>query len=68
MLPSPPNNVYQLVGALVGGPTEGPYKDSTGLLIPGVDSSYIDQRTNYQSNEVALDYNAGYTSLLMGLI
>lgn len=68
VLPSPPNNVYQLVGALVGGPTEGPYKDSTGLLIPGVDSSYIDQRTNYQSNEVALDYNAGYTSLLMGLI
>ena len=68
VLPSPPNNVYQLVGALVGGPTEGPYKDSTGLLIPGVDSSYIDQRTNYQSNEIALDYNAGYTSLLMGLI
>lgn len=64
---SPPNNVYQLVGALVGGPTEGPYLNN-GVLIPGVDSSYSDQRTNYQSNEVALDYNSGYTALLMGLI
>lgn len=46
----PDENRHTLYGALVGGPTE------TG--------SYEDDRQNFINNEVATDYNAGYTALL----
>ncbi|KAF2068898.1 hypothetical protein CYY_009782 [Polysphondylium violaceum] len=49
---SPVNNTYLLVGALVGG--------------PGNDDSYVDLVTDYQKNEVALDYNAGFVGLVAG--
>jgi len=49
---SPTNNRHVLYGALVGGPT------STS------DSSYVDDREDYKANEVATDYNAGFTSAL----
>ncbi len=42
-------NEHILYGALVGGPSS-----------PN-DYSYSDERTNYITNEVALDYNAGFT-------
>lgn len=42
-------NKHILYGALVGGPSS-----------PN-DYSYSDERTNYITNEVALDYNAGFT-------
>ena len=41
-------------GALVGGPLANDY--------------YSDNRSDYQINEVALDYNAGYQTTLAGLI
>lgn len=41
---------HTLYGALVGGPNE--------------DGSYEDNRGNYINNEVATDYNAGFTALL----
>ncbi|KFM24183.1 Endoglucanase A [Auxenochlorella protothecoides] len=44
-----------LTGALVGGPPSG-------------DGTYVDLRTDYVSNEVAVDYNAGYTGALAGLV
>lgn len=28
---------------------------------PGADDSYADLRSDYQKNEVAVDYNAGFT-------
>jgi len=40
------HNVYTIWGALAGG--------------PGKDDSYTDTRKNYEMNEVALDYNAGF--------
>jgi hypothetical protein len=43
-----------LYGALVGGPT-------------GPNDAYTDDRSNYTMNEVALDYNAGFTSALSRL-
>lgn len=45
-----------LYGALVAGP-EGPG-----------DESYRDKRDDYVSNEVAVDYNSGFTSALAGLV
>lgn len=45
---------HTLTGALVGGP------DSTG--------AYTDDRGNYITNEVATDYNAGFTGALAGLV
>lgn len=45
---------HMLYGALVGGP------ESTG--------SYVDDRENFTNNEVADDYNAGYTGLLCKMI
>lgn len=45
-----------LTGALVGGPA---YTD---------DSGYTDLRTDYTTNEVSLDYSAGYTAALSGLL
>ena len=50
---SPTNNVHTLFGALVGGPGQ-----------PNDGASYVDDRTDFQANEVALDYNAGYTAAL----
>ncbi|MBR3041938.1 MAG: glycoside hydrolase family 9 protein [Eubacterium sp.] len=45
---------YILLGALVGGP-----KDSSG--------TYTDSQSDYQCNEVALDYNAGLVGAAAGL-
>jgi hypothetical protein len=50
----PSFNVYTLYGALAGG--------------PGSDDSYKDSRSNFQMNEVALDYNAGFTMCLAELL
>nr|WP_248783858.1 glycoside hydrolase family 9 protein [Actinoalloteichus caeruleus] len=50
----PATNTHVLYGALVGGPA-----------LP--DDQYVDDRTDYVSNEVALDYNAGFTSALVKL-
>lgn len=52
---TPNPNPQVLYGALVGGPA-------------ATDTDYSDVRNNYQSNEVAVDYNAGYTGVLAGLI
>jgi hypothetical protein len=49
---NPPNNRHVLYGALVGGPSSAS------------DTAYTDDRTNYVTNEVALDYNAGFTGAL----
>ena len=51
---NPAENVYTLYGALAGG--------------PGSDDSYKDSRSNYQMNEVATDYNAGFTICLAALV
>ncbi|MGW5717305.1 glycoside hydrolase family 9 protein [Amycolatopsis sp. NPDC003865] len=45
---------HVLYGALVGGPSSP-------------NDAYTDDRTNYTMNEVALDYNAGFTSALARL-
>lgn len=45
---------HTLYGALVGG--------------PGNDGSYTDATDNYVNNEVADDYNAGYTALLCKMV
>ena len=34
---------------------------------PGNDDSYVDVRTDYTKNEVAVDYNAGLTGVLAAL-
>ncbi len=49
----PSNNLHTLYGALVGGP------DSN--------DGYSDDRSNYINNEVACDYNAGFTGALAKL-
>lgn len=49
-------NPQVLHGALVGGPTG-----------PG-DNTFDDSRANYYTTEPAVDYNAGYTGLLAGLL
>jgi len=51
-LTSPVNNRHVLYGALVGGPGSA-------------NDSYVDDRGNYQANEVATDYNSGLTSALV---
>lgn len=51
---SPNPNGQVLNGALAGG--------------PDINDNYQDNRDNYQQNEVALDYNAGFQSALAGLI
>lgn len=51
----PVNNRHILFGALVGGPSA-----------PN-DFSYVDDRSNYITNEVALDYNAAFTGALAAL-
>ncbi len=50
----PATNRHVLYGALVGGPNE--------------DGSYEDDRGNYINNEVATDYNAGFTAMLCKMI
>lgn len=45
---------HTLYGALVGGPNQ--------------DGSYEDDRGNYINNEVATDYNAGFTALLCKMV
>jgi endoglucanase len=50
-LQSPVNNRHLLFGALVGGPG-------------AANDTYVDDRGNFQANEVATDYNAGLTSAL----
>ena len=47
------DNVHELTGALVGGP------DANG--------NYSDDRWDYIQNEVATDYNAGFSGALAGL-
>ncbi|EFN58136.1 hypothetical protein CHLNCDRAFT_141891 [Chlorella variabilis] len=53
---APTPNPQVLHGALVGGPSG-----------PG-DAGYRDVRSDYESNEVAIDYNAGFTGALAGLL
>jgi endoglucanase len=52
----PTCNRHVLFGALVGGPSSAD------------DSSYNDERTNHRTNEVALDYNAGFTGAVARLV
>ncbi|MGB6220290.1 glycoside hydrolase family 9 protein [Haloferula sp.] len=49
----PQQNRHVLFGALVGGPDKN--------------DIYVDDRSNYTTNEVALDFNAGFTGALAGL-
>ncbi len=53
---NPTNNRHLLIGALVGGPASAD------------DYDYKDNRRDYIRNEVATDYNAGFTSALAKLI
>ena len=48
------DNPHELLGALVGGPSNEW-------------DSYVDDRTNYITNEVTLDYNAGFQGAVAGL-
>ena len=50
----PAENTYTLWGAIVGGHSQ--------------EDDYDNNRSNYEKNEVALDYNAGFTADLSGLI
>lgn len=50
----PVENRHILYGALVGGPNQ--------------DGTYEDDRNNYINNEVACDYNAGFTGLLCKMV
>jgi endoglucanase len=50
----PAETRHVLYGALVGG--------------PGNNDAYTDDRGNYTTNEVACDYNAGFSGLLAGLV
>ena len=45
-------NPHTIYGALVGG--------------PDVDGNFSDDRSNYQQNEVAMDYNAGFQATIAG--
>ncbi len=47
-------NPHVITGALVGG--------------PGVKDDYVDKRSDFMKNEVACDYNAGYTGALAAMI
>ena len=51
---TPTETRHILYGALVGGPNQ--------------DGSYEDDRENYINNEVATDYNAGFTALLCKMV
>jgi endoglucanase len=54
-LQDPPLSRHILYGALVGGPKSA-------------DDQYADLRSDFQMNEVATDYNAGFTSALARLV
>ena len=54
-LNQPLENKHILYGALVGGPSQP-------------DDQYKDSRSNYTENEVACDYNAGFTGALAFLV
>jgi Glycosyl hydrolase family 9/Secretion system C-terminal sorting domain/Cellulose binding domain len=54
-LQSPVNSRHILYGALVGGPKAS-------------DDAYIDDRTDYTANEVATDYNAGFTGAVAAIM
>jgi len=47
---APGDNAHEITGALVGGPSR--------------DGSYEDDRGNYINNEVAIDYNSGFSGAL----
>ena len=51
---SPKPNPQVLLGALVGG--------------PGLNDEFEDERSDYIKNEVAIDYNSGYTGVLAALL
>ena len=51
---TPENHRHVLYGALVGGPSQ--------------DGSYQDDINNFTNNEVATDYNAGYTAMLCNMV
>jgi hypothetical protein len=51
----PINSRHILYGALVGGPKAS-------------DDAYIDDRTDYTANEVATDYNAGFTGAVAAIM
>lgn len=53
-LENPAPSPHLLTGGLVGGPE--------------ANDSYVDIRTDYVHNEVALDYNAGFQGALSGII
>jgi endoglucanase len=53
---SPAENLHELTGALVGGPKSAD------------DFNWRDDRRDFVANEVATDYNAGYTGALAGLL
>lgn len=50
----PTTSRHTLYGALVGGPEQN--------------GSYVDDRGNYINNEVATDYNAGFTAMLCKMV
>ena len=52
----PINNRHIIYGALVGGPGSATS-----------DTAYVDDRTNFNTNEIATDYNAGFTGALARL-
>jgi endoglucanase len=53
---NPATNAHVLYGALVGGPKQPD------------DFAYADDRTDLHGNEVALDYNAGFSGALARLV
>ena len=48
-------NPQELTGALLGGPS-------------GPNDQFVDNREDYITNEVTLDYNAGFQATLAGLL
>jgi Glycosyl hydrolase family 9/FG-GAP-like repeat len=57
------DNLYDIVGGLVGGPLSLAPGESTSGLTDG-SAIYKDDRADFKRNEVALDYNAGLTGVL----
>lgn len=53
---TPALNQHELTGALVGGPASAD------------DFDYVDDRRDYVRNEVATDYNAGYSAALAAIV
>jgi Glycosyl hydrolase family 9/FG-GAP-like repeat len=57
------DNLYDIVGGLVGGPLALTPGEIPGGLTDGA-AVYKDERPDFKRNEVALDYNAGLTGVL----